>query len=418
MAESSPTYEIDLTALAFGGDSLGRLPDGRAVFVPFGLPGERVRIRLVEEKRAYARGELLEVLEPSSRRIAARCPHFGECGGCHYQNLAYEDQLDAKTEILRDVLARVGGLSSPPIRPIVPAPQPWNYRNHVQFHLSAEGRLGYQAQNSHRVVPIRECHLPEGALNEVWPRLEVEPLPGLERVSLRLGQEEGVQLILESSDPQPPEFSVDFPLSAVHLSPAGSMVLAGDEQVYLSVRDRTFCVSPGSFFQVNTLQAEAMVAHLLELLPLTSTATVIDVYCGVGLFSAFIAPRVGRLMGVELSQAACEDFAANLDEFDNVELYQGAAEDVLPALQVRADGMVVDPPRSGLDPRALDAIAAMQPPVLVYVSCDPSTLARDAKRLLAKGYTLEQVTPFDLFPQTYHIESISLFKTKTWGKKD
>ncbi len=123
-------------------------------------------------------------------------------------------------------------------------------------------------------------------------------------------------------------------------------------------------------------------------------------------------------MGVELSQAACEDFVVNLDEFDNVELYQGAAEDVLPALQVRVDGMVVDPPRSGLDPRALDAIAAMQPPVLAYVSCDPPTLARDAKRLLAKGYVLEQVTPFDLFPQTYHIESISLFKTKTQAKKD
>ncbi len=246
MAEATPTYEVDLTAFTFGGDSLGRLADGRAVFVPFGLPGERVRIRLTEEKRSYARGELLEVLEPSPRRIAARCPHFGECGGCHYQNLDYADQLSAKAELLRDVFARVGGFSSPPIRPIVPAPQPWNYRNHVQFHLSADGHLGYQAQNSHRVIPIRECHLPEGALNAVWPLLEVEPLPGLERVSLRLGQEEDVQLILESSDPQPPEFSVDFPLSAVHLSPAGSVVLAGDEQISVRVGGRSFSVSSES----------------------------------------------------------------------------------------------------------------------------------------------------------------------------
>jgi len=401
-------YEIDLLSPAYGGTCLGRLPDGRAVFVPLGLPGERVRVRLVEARRTFARAELLEVLHPSAQRISPRCPHFGECGGCHYQHMDYATQCALKEAILREQLQRLAGIPEPPLRPLVPSPSAWNYRNTVQFHLDGQGRLGYHRPDSHEVVAIRECHLPEPVLNQVWPQLDLEPIPGLERVELRVGSGEEVLLILESRDPQAPEFSVDFPLSAVHLSPAGTIVLAGEDYLVMEVLGRPFKVSAPSFFQVNTAQAAAMVQNLLEHLPLTSQTTLLDVYCGVGLFTAFLAPRVGRCLGVEVSPSACEDFAVNLDEFDHVALYQGAAEEVLPWLDVRPEVVVVDPPRAGMAPAALEALIRLEPTCIAYVSCDPATLARDLRRLMEAGYTLRHVTPFDLFPQTYHIESISL----------
>jgi 23S rRNA (uracil1939-C5)-methyltransferase len=405
-----PVFDVTLDALVYGGDALGRLPDGRAVFVPYALPGERVRIRLVEEKRGHARAELVELLQPSSQRILPRCPHFGACGGCHYQHLSYPAQLQAKTEILKETFVRVGGLSDPPVHEAIGSPQEWYYRNHIQFHLTEDAKLGFLARDSHTVVPIRECYLPEEALNSLWPLLDLEPIPGLTQVGLRSGAGEDILLVLEGSDPQAPEFSVDLPLSAVYVGPDGPLVLAGDEAIVIEVLGRPFQVSAESFFQVNTLQAGAMVQHLLANLPLSPSSIVLEVYCGAGLFSAFIAGQVKRLVGVELSQTACADFATNLDEFVNVELYEGSAEEILPSLTIKPDIVVVDPPRAGLDRRVLDAILGMEPSNLAYVSCDPATLARDARRLVSAGYRLENVTPFDLFPQTLHIESISLFR--------
>ena len=415
---SSPSSLIlTLSSLTYGGDCIGRLPDGRAVFVPFALPGETVSIRLVEEKRGHARAELLKVLSPSPQRIAPRCAHFTACGGCHYQHLAYPDQLAAKTAILSEQLGRIAGLKDPPVRPIVASPQPFNYRNHVQFHLTPEGKLGYHRPTSSAVLAIQECHLPEEALNAVWPQLDFGALPELERIGLRLGDGEDIQLILESRDPQPPELSIEeLPLSAVHLSPAGPIVLAGSQSLYMEVLGRAFRVSAGSFFQVNTRMAGAMVQHILENLPryfpLSPQTTLLDCYCGVGLFSAFLAPLVGRLVGIESSPSACEDFVENLDEFDHIELYEAPVEMTLPKLDLRPDVILVDPPRAGLDRYALDALLTLESPLLVYISCDPATLARDAKRLVGGGYRLEQITPFDLFPQTFHIESISFWK---WG---
>ncbi len=406
------TITLRLEKLTYGGDALGRLEDGRAVFVPFGLPGETVRARVVEERRGHVRAELLEVLSPSPERVSPRCRHFTACGGCHYQHLPYEAQLAAKTEILRDQLVRIGKIENPPIRPIVPSPQQWNYRNHVQFHLTDEGKPGFIAAGSApAVMAVSECHLPESPLDALWPDLHFDPGLGLERVSLRAGTEGEVMLILESAEP--PELEVEADISVVHLLDGESVVMAGNDYLTMTINDRPFRVSAGSFFQVNTPMAEKMVAHLLERLLVTSSGTLLDIYCGVGLFSAFFAPRVARLVGVEISPSACEDFAANLDEFDNVELYEGAAEDILPHLEIEAETAIVDPPRAGLEKRALDALLARGSARLAYVSCDPSTLARDAARLIAAGYRLADVTPFDLFPQTYHIESISIFEKVT-----
>lgn len=371
-----------------------------------------MRVRLVEEKPRFARAELVEVLEPSPERVTPCCPHFQTCGGCHYQHIPYERQIQIKADILRDQLERIGKLENPPVQPTIPSPSPWNYRNHMQFHLTPEGQLGFVAAGGDGVAPITECHLPEAAINATWPLLDAEAILGLDRLALCLGANDDLMLVLESSDPHPVSLEVDLPLSVVHLGPGGALVLAGDDHIVIEVLGRPFRVSAGSFFQVNTALAGNMVQHLLDNLPLSEESTLVDAYCGVGLFSAFLAPHVRRLIGIETSPQACEDFETNLDEFNHVGLYKAPVEGVLPGLNPRPEVIVVDPPRAGLARPTLDAILALQPQTLAYISCDPATLGRDARRLTAGGYELKQVTPFDLFPQTYHIESISFFRLR------
>lgn len=406
-------HEVTLTTLTYGGEAMGRLSDGRAVFVPFGLPNERVRVRLTEEKKGFARGEILEISESSPERITPRCIHFSKCGGCHYQSLSYENQLKAKTEILRDQLKRIGKIENPPVQPMIASPAEWNYRNHMQFHLTEDGRVGFVNARGRSVIPISECHLPQAGIQTFWPDLQFETTVGAERISVRVGQDEELMLILESESPETPELEIEADISVVHIYDDHGVVIAGQDHLTVSVLEKDFHVSAASFFQVNTKMAEKMVQHLLAILPVSSDTTLLDVYCGVGLFSKFFASKCKQVIGVESSESACEDFAINLDEFENVELYEGDAEEILPALTGKFDGplyMIVDPPRAGIEKHALDAIINIKPQVIAYVSCDPSTLARDASRLIHAGYQLEEVTPFDLFPQTYHIESISLFR--------
>ena len=408
------TYDdILLEKLTYGGEAMGRLPDGRAVFVPFGLPGEQVRLELTEDKKNFTRGKILELLKTSPDRVDAKCEHFGKCGGCHYQNLTYEKQLQAKTEILRDQLHRIGKIENPPIMQMVPSPLEWNYRNHVQFHLTAEGKVGFINAKGNSTLPIRECHLPEPGINAFWHELYFESNKDMERVSLRAGLEEELMVVLESESPETPEFEIEADVSVVHLYDEHAVVIAGQDNLLFNISGKDFRVSAASFFQVNTKMAEKMVEHVTACLPVTPSTTVLDVYCGVGLFSKFLADKCQTVIGIETSESACEDFAVNLDEFDNVELYEGEAEEVLPGLAGRLDSstfVIVDPPRAGIERHAMDAILSIKPQIIAYVSCDPSTLARDAARLILGGYRLTQVTPFDLFPQTYHIESISIFE--------
>lgn len=396
--------------MTYGGEAMGRLPDGRAVFVPFGIAGEKVRVRLSEEKKNFARGEILQILESSKDRILPRCRHFGECGGCHYQHIPYENQLEIKTEILRDQLTRIGKIENPPVRPMVACPEPWNYRNHLQFSLHENGRLGFQAPHSNRVIPITECHIPELSIGEFWPRLEFEPGSDIERVSLRSGGDDDLMFILESESPVPPELEIEAGVSIAHVYEGSTVVIAGNDHIFMRVLDRDFRVSAASFFQVNPVMAERMVRHMDSRLPVKSSSTLLDLYCGVGLFSAFFASRCARVIGVESSASACEDFAVNLDEFDNVELYEGTAGAVIPHLDAKPDIVLADPPRAGLDKSVVVGLLGLSPNFIAYVSCDPSTLARDAGRLINGGYKLKEVAPFDLFPQTYHIESISVFE--------
>lgn len=402
--------ELTITSIANGGEGIGRLPDGRAVFVPFCLSGESVQIRVSEEKRGYVRGELLKVITPSMQRIQPRCRHFGVCGGCQFQQLGYTDQLQTKTAILKDVFVRVGGMDVIPLRQIVASPIKWNYRNNVQYHVDQNGKLGYQRHSSHEIIPIQECFLSAPGFEDIRKAMSLDPDSGIRQVSLRSGKDDDLLILLESESDDPPEMEIDFPASVVHVSPAGEVVLAGNDHLFMKVSERAFKVSAGSFFQVNLTVAELMVEHVLSLLPESKMSCALELFCGVGLFSAFIAPRTHRVIGVESSPSACRDFAENLDEFEHVELYEGLTDVILPYLDVHPDVVIADPPRAGLGRATLDAIIQMKPKRLIYVSCDQATLARDASQLVKNGFTFKQITPFDLFPQTSHIESISVFE--------
>ncbi|MDH3944809.1 MAG: hypothetical protein OEV06_12010, partial [Anaerolineae bacterium] len=241
--------------------------------------------------------------------------------------------------------------------------------------------------------------------------LDIGPNSGIRRIVLRTGRPGETLLILEGGSAEEIDLSGNLPVSIIHQGPKRTRIHAGTDQLVYSIKGREFQVSAGSFFQSNLPVAQQMISQLLENLPLHPDSTLLELYSGVGFFSAFLAPHVRRLMAVESSPGACEDFEANLAEFDNVELYQDAAENVLSAVQAQADILLVDPPRAGLHPRVMDAVLQkVRPAFIAYVSCDPATLGRDSRKLTDGGYRLIRVSPFDMFPQTYHIESISYWE--------
>jgi len=407
----SPIREVELTSMAYGGTALGHLSDGRMVFVPYAIEGERVRIAITEEKHHYAKADLIEVIRPAASRITPRCQHFGVCGGCHYQHIDYEQQLTIKAAILRDQLRRIGGFEHLPEVEIYPSPNPWNYRNTFQFHVNHEGQLGFQKAGTTDTVLINECYLGQAPLQDLWKQIELEPNLGIERLTFRCAANDEVMLVIENKSDEIPNLSVEgLPISVVHLSHQEGVVLVGSDHLWMEVHGRLFHLSAGAFFQVNNLVAEKMVDDLLNHLELKPSSTVFDVYCGGGLYSAFLAGKVNRLIGIESAIAACHDFEVNLAEFDNVELYEDTAENVLPYLNIKADVILLDPPRDGLTKPVRKAIAAHPPAQLVYISCDPSTLSRDGRYLANAGFRLERLAFFDMFPQTYHIESMSYWR--------
>jgi 23S rRNA (uracil1939-C5)-methyltransferase len=306
-------------------------------------------------------------------------------------------------------LTRIGGFVAPPVYPTLPSPSPFHYRNHAQFSITSTGQPGFRAINSHDIVPIGECHILQPALAGLFPRLQVDPEAGIERVTLRTGVDED-ELVIFETESDAPQIELDLPVSAAMLWPDGTtLTLASRDYVVEVVRQRAFRVSAGSFFQVNTGAAEQLVELVLKGLELQGHETVLDLYCGVGMFSAFIAPMARRVIGVESFAPAVNDAVVNLDEFDNVEIYQARAEEVLPNLGAALDVIVLDPPRAGCAPEVAEALAASRAPRIIYVSCDPATLARDARRLSAGGYTLDWAQPLDMFPQTYHVECVARF---------
>ena len=401
---------LELTTLSNGPDAIGR-HEGRAVFVPFAIPGETARVEIVEEKPTLARARLLEVLSPSPDRVAPACRHFGACGGCHFQHMGYEGQLKWKRQIVIDQLARIGGIDSPDVLETIPSPDPFHYRNHLQFSQDSDGKLGFHS-NSNAILPISECPIARPEIMELFNQIDIEKLD-VDRISIRVGAEGEAMLIFESDSGEPPEVELGLPVSVATVNKNGeTFAMIGNDHLIYEVNGRPFRVSPGSFFQVNTAQAETLVKLVLESLGLKGGETVLDLYCGVGLFSAFIAPVAARVIGVEAFSPAVRDAEVNLDEFDNVELYESPVELGLNHLLAlpSCDRVLLDPPRAGCDKAVIAALINISAPRIVDVSCDPATLARDARRLIAGGYRLVSARPLDMFPQTHHIETIAVFE--------
>jgi 23S rRNA (uracil1939-C5)-methyltransferase len=400
--------QVRIEKLVYGGEGLGRLGDGRSVFVPFVLPGELVVVEITEEKQRYARGKAVRWLEMSEQRIAPPCPYFGDCGGCHYQHMSYGDQIETKVEILKDLFSRTAGIEDIPLRVVELSDKEYHYRNAVRLHVADDGTLGFLQQGSNLLVPIADCLLAKGQLQKFLKQFTLSAEDLINTVEFRWDSSDEVMIIIDSDDMTPPEVSIDFTGSIVYQSPAGQVVLAGSESQVFSVGDIDFVVSAGSFFQANLPIAERMVAFLESRLPKVVGGTLFDLYCGVGLYSRFFADRFGKVVGIEQSPSAVADFVVNLDQYDHIEIYEGAAEFILPAIDQTPDVVIVDPPRSGLAGSVVDWLAERQVPWIAYVSCDPATLARDVKRLVRHGYKLAEVAFFDQFPQTYHIETISI----------
>lgn len=405
----SETLELTLTGNAYGGESFGRDVDGRMVFVPFTLPGEVVRVRPVETHKRWARALPEKWIEPSAQRIEPRCPHFQTCGGCHYQHIPYTLQLEIKAEIVRDQLVRIGGFEDPPVQSPIPSPNPWNYRNNMRFHLTENGNLGFVTFDGKRVFRVEECHLPEQELTDLWAQFDLDPTKTIEEISLRSGGEGELMVILHGADAPDLEISIESPTSVVWTSPRGDFILAGQDHLYFDLNRHQFRVSALSFFQVNTKMIPELVQHATALLSIQPGQTVFDLYAGVGLFSAAIAESGAHVVAVEESPHACRDFSFNLDRFTDIDLYEGGVGLALPQIELQADAVLIDPPRAGLSRAALDSLLERSSSRIVYISCDPATLSRDGKRLRAGGYSLESITPIDMFPQTFHIETISLW---------
>jgi len=404
------TFELTLDEMVHGGQTLGRHA-GRAIFVPYAIPGERILARLTDDRGRYAFAAGATLLEPSPHRVEPRCPHFGPggCGGCHFQHIDYAAQPGYKRDVVIDQLTRIGGFSDPVVHPTLPSPDAWAYRHHATFHVDAEGSLCFVGTDNQTLIPIEECHIIRPELLDLFYELNLDGIPELDRVRLQSGSDGDLMAILSTRDDEAPELEVTLPVSINFLLSDNEPVnLIGASHVTYAVRGRRFRVTAGGFFQVNLPQAAALVDLVLARLDLRGGESVLDLYAGVGLFTAFIAERASLVTSVESYPPAVTDADENLADLDNIDLIEGSVEDVLPDLDGPFDAAVLDPPRTGLDVRALDALVAHAPGRIVYVSCEPSTLARDAKRLVKHGYRLVDVQPVDMFPQTYHIECVAL----------
>lgn len=409
---------LRLDGITHGGEAVGRV-DGRAVFVPFGIPGEEAAVEIVEDRGRFARARLIEVLAPSPHRVTPRCPHFGpgRCGGCHWQHIDYSLQLALKARIVGEQLERIGGLKDPPVAPAVGMAEPWGYRNHVELAAAPDGTLAYQAAGTNRPVAVTTCPITHpltaslvsqehGA--EGW-RLPPDLRGGSARVILRAGIVTG-QRMLVTAPLAPAQGGAAGERAYVPIAGNAHSMAEAAEPAYLEERvaGRTFRFSPRSFFQVNTAQAQRLAATVLRYAALTGAESVVDCFCGAGVFGILMAARAGRVTGIEEYSLAVADARLNAAGLKNLTILEGRAETIMAGLDEHVDVAVIDPPRQGCAPPVIEALVRLAPRRLVYVSCDPATLARDLAVLAHGGYRLAEATPIDMFPQTYHVETVAL----------
>jgi 23S rRNA (uracil1939-C5)-methyltransferase len=421
--------------------------EGYPLFVPNGLPGEKAKIKVIKVNKGYGFGRLMEITEDSPYRVEPECPIYKECGGCQLQHMSYEGQLKAKEKQVSDVLQRIGKLENVKVHPVIGMENPWRYRNKAQVPIGEnEGGLigGFYQQRSHQIIDMKACIIQQEKNDEVVKKVkEICNINGvraydeqkhkgeLRHIMARYGLKSGevmVVLVTRTNELTGKKKIIEEIVKTIpgvksivqNINSKKTNVIFGDETkvlwgeeiIYDSIGDIKFAISAKSFYQVNPDQTKVLYDKALEYADLTGEENVIDAYCGIGTISLFLAQKARKVYGVEIVPEAIEDAKKNaeLNGISNVEFAVGEAETVIPEWYengVVADVLVVDPPRKGCDDKLLQTIINMKPKKVVYVSCNPATLARDLRVLEDGGYQTVEVQPVDMFPQTMHVECVA-----------
>ena len=434
--------EMVITDLNDTGEGVGRL-DGRVVFVPDTVSGDRVLVRLVRVKSNYAQGKLHQLLEPSPHRIRPRCIVADKCGGCQWQPIDYHYQLKVKQNLVVQALERIGGFTSPPVAPVLASDVDLSYRNKATYPLkrSATGHVqaGYYQKGSHQLINLNQCPIQDSRLNPLlaeikqdieqqgWSIYDENRHQGkLRHLSLRIGRRTGEMLLtlvttdwgLTNLNAQAQNWLIRYPNLVgvcVNRNPHRSNVIFGEETRCIagqpSLREEfaglEFHLRPDTFFQVNTEVAEGLLNVIVEQLALTGDEVLVDAYCGIGTFTLPLAKRVREAIGLEVQPTSVEQAQHNaqLNGINNVMFKAGSVETLLPQVGIAPDVVLLDPPRKGCDRTVIDTLIHTSPKHIVYISCKPATLARDLKLLCQTDiYQLTHVQPADFFPQTPHVE--------------
>jgi 23S rRNA (uracil1939-C5)-methyltransferase len=438
--------QLQIENINHDGEGVGRY-QGFIVFVPGAAPAETVTAKVISVQKNYARALLNAVVASSPARIPPVCEQYESCGGCQIQHLDYPQQLKLKEDMVRDTLTRLGGLETP-VRPTIGMAEPWRYRNKAQVPVGftdGEVRAGFYEKRSHNIVDLKCCHIQHPAndqvvhtLRDILTKLTIPIYHEknhkgiirhiLARTSFATGEVLVILVTNGRSLPQREQLISHLRETIKNLcgivqninTRPGNTILGNEEhtlwgQPYLTEKlaNLNFHISPRSFFQVNPVQTEVLYNKALEYAALTGSETVFDLYCGIGTISLFLAKAAGKVIGVESVPTAVADARHNaeLNHIKNTEFHAGPAEVVVPRLfkeGYRADIVVIDPPRKGCDEALLATMVTMQPERIVYISCNPSTLARDLKYLSSHGYQPAEVQPVDMFPHTTHVECVVL----------
>ena len=410
---------------------------GLTIFVDGALPGELVKVRVIERKKRYAVARLLSIITPSPDRVVPPCPLFGKCGGCQIMHLSYEGQLKIKKQKVIDALTRIGKIENPPVRDCIPSPLPLAYRNKIQLPVREGPSLGLYAKGSHDLIEVDHCliHCEQGEnvfahIKKLLKNSSLEPfdsktgLGELRHVLIKSAIHTKQTLVIlvtnQQKSPQLAAFAKaisPFVSGVIHnIHQESNNVILGDtyhtlegsSQIQETLCGLTFSISPASFFQVNPLQAENLYLKALELADIQPNETVLDAYCGVGTLSLLFARKAKLVIGVECVPEAIRNAQENakLNHIHNVTFFCDHAESFIkksPAI----DTLLLNPPRKGCDPSFLAALKKLLPKKIIYISCDPATLARDLAYLQQLKYNIHEVQPLDMFPQTSHVECIT-----------
>jgi len=448
--EKNRNYIVDITGLSSEGLGVARI-EGFTVFVEGALPKEQAEIKIVKVLKNYAFGKLLRTLKTAACRIEPSCGVVKRCGGCQLQHMSYEAQLQYKTQQVKDALERIGGLNGVAVHDTIGMEDPWRYRNKAQFPVGMDGdvMIGFYANRSHEIIDTPQCSIQDAVndnviqtVREFIKKYDISVYDEntgkgiIRHIVTRKGFKTGEVMvcIVINGDSLPCGKALVEMLRArtdglksvvVNINKKKTnvilgernIVIFGEEAIYDYIGEFKFRISPLSFFQVNPVQTEVLYGKALEYADLKGDETVFDAYCGIGTISLFLSRKAKKVYGIEIVPQAINNAKENarLNGVKNVEFLVGESEIVIPELYrkgIKADVIVVDPPRKGCDEKLLEVITEMSPEKVVYVSCNPATLARDLKYLSERGYEVREVQPVDMFPQTSHVETVVLMSKK------